>query len=214
MHKEALRYHRGRVAIVLSILFLGSCAPSKTNYNRKYNRVWKQIVKSEEWKNSLLASNTIRLSENPDPYTGLPNEGIIGGEDLSGLEIGAGFRKKYHSLVSRAYFKIITEAEKADLQLEKEYRRWNTGADLDGSGTDLANNGKLEMVNRRYHAHKEMLRGLKSWNIYSENRTDDLKFFKKEYIKPVHEMYQNGKDDTFMIDFLVYRLADLYHLEQ
>ncbi|MGB3142623.1 MAG: hypothetical protein WBB24_00815, partial [Maribacter sp.] len=61
--------------------------------------------------------------------------------------------------------------------------------------------------------HKAMLSGLKSWNIFSENRSGDLKYFKAENEIAVQKMMKKGENDTQMVNYLIYKLADLYHVE-
>ncbi|MGI9553064.1 MAG: hypothetical protein ACR2MT_17795, partial [Aurantibacter sp.] len=74
-------------------------------------------------------------------------------------------------------------------------------------------NQKLELVNKRYRAHRKMLEGLKSWNIFSEYGTNDLDFFKAENEETVKKMVKSGKSDLVIINYLIYKLADLYHFE-
>ncbi len=122
------------------------------------------------------------------------------------------FIKKFNSLVSRAYFKLIVEAERADIRLGSEYRRLY--AKNESKMNDLKIQEEFKLVYRRFLAHRRMLSGLKSWKIFSEDRTGDLEYFKKEYHGVIYKMYQNKASDDEMISFLMYRLADLYHLPQ
>ena len=62
MAKSAFMSDFNKYFILLIILLLGSCTSSKSNYQREYTRVWKEIIKSEAWKNSLLTGNTEDLS--------------------------------------------------------------------------------------------------------------------------------------------------------
>ena len=180
--------------LVPFFLLTGSCTSSKTVKNRQYDKGWKAIVQSEEWKNSVVANVDSRPAEKRGFYTVATDVEIAGNHDLLGLEFDAVFRKKYHSLVLRAYFKIITQAQKMEGRLKREYE-----------------SKTLEQEKQKYIAHKNMLEGLRSWNIFNENRTADLDFFKRENIRRVHSMYENDVADDVMIRFLMYRLADLYH---
>jgi hypothetical protein len=122
------------------------------------------------------------------------------------------FIKKFNSLVSRAYFKLLVEAERADIRLVDEYKRLY--AKNEDNLNDLAIQKEFTMVYRRFLTHRRMLSGLKSWRIFSENRTGDLEYFKKEYRNTVYTMHLQKASDDKMISFLMHRLADLYHLPQ
>ncbi|WP_299533406.1 hypothetical protein [Ulvibacterium sp.] len=185
------------------------------NFKREYNKVWKEMVKSEAWKNSLLADRTVKPKEEMDFYTSILDAGI-GREDSYNplMEEEVAFEEKYNTLVSRAYFKIIAEAEKADHRLKKEYEEWNAKKFEAGNKGNVAFRKQLNLINRRYSAHQKMLKGLKSWNILSEYRSDDLRFFKNENRDEVKQMFNTGKEDSAIVNLLIYRLADLYHFEE
>ena len=198
---------------VFTMVFLVSCSTSKSKYQREYTRVWKEIIKSEAWKNSLIAKNPEIQSRNADFYATNTDTGIAEDRFTANIDMEALFDKRFNSLVSRAYFKIISEAENADTRLEVEFNRWNSMHRDTGLKKDHAFKKKYETVVRRYNAHKAMLEGLKSWNIFSDFRSNDLDFFKAENRNEIYKMYQNGSTEDNMINFLVYRLADLYHYE-
>lgn len=120
------------------------------------------------------------------------------------------FTKKFNSLVSRAYFKLIVEAERADIRLGKEYKRLY--AKNEDKMDDLVIQEEFTLVYQRFLAHRRMLSGLKSWKIFSDNRTGDLEYFKKEYRETIYNMYKKKSSEDEMVAFLMYRLADLYHL--
>ncbi|RKN82952.1 hypothetical protein D7Z94_03665 [Ulvibacterium marinum] len=184
------------------------------NFKREYNKVWKEMVKSEAWKNSLLADRTAKPEEEMDFYTSILDVGIDNRDSYNPLmEKEVAFEEKYSALVSRAYFKIIAEAEKADYRLRKEYEDWNTKKSEAENKGDKTFKRQLNLVNRRYAAHQKMLKGLKSWNILSEYRSDDLRFFKNENRNEVQQMFNTGKDDSAIVNLLIYKLADLYHFE-
>ena len=86
------------------------------------------------------------------------------------LDMEGVFNKRYGSLVSRAYFKIISEAEKADGRITGEYEQWKEKQNNSTLKKDKAVKKESELALKRYKAHKKMLEGLKSWNIFSENQ--------------------------------------------
>lgn len=192
---------------------IGSCSASKPNFKRRYAKAWKEVLKSEAWKNSLLANNDLVSSPSVGFYTSVDEVMVIDDANLFANDVEAKFLKKYHSLVSRAYVKIIAEAENANDRLKSEYQRWNAKKSDPNIVKNKAFIKQFEIINKRYDAHREMLQGLKSWNIFSEYGTDDLEFFEKENQKEVRSMIENGKGDDAIIGFLVYKLADLYHFE-
>ncbi len=198
---------------VFILVVLVSCSSSKSNYQREYARLWKEMIKSEARKNSLLASNNENQTGNPELYATNMDTGIAEDRFTANIDLEILFDKQLNSLVSRAYFKIISEAENADVRLKAEFDRWNSMQQDIGLKKDQAFKKKYWTVMRRYIAHKAMLEGLKSWNIFSEFRSNDLDFFKAENKDEVRKMYQNGSSEDNMINFLVYRLADLYHYE-
>lgn len=120
------------------------------------------------------------------------------------------FNKKFNSLVSRAYFKLIVEAERADIRLGEEYKRLY--AKNEDKMDDLVIQEEFTLVYQRFLAHRRMLSGLKSWKVFSDDRTGDLDYFKKEYRETIYNMYKKKSSDDEMVAFLMYRLADLYHL--
>ncbi len=119
------------------------------------------------------------------------------------------FDIKYNALITRAYFKIIVEAERADIKLSEEFKEkylvcqnniWNAEREQE-----------LEEIYLKFTAHRRMLKGLKSWRVFSEYRTGDLAYFKTENYKQIYTMYKRGSNDFSMVKVLMYKLADLYH---
>ena len=202
----------GTVSMLVVILVVG-CSSSKTNYQREYTRVWKELIKTEAWKNSLLAKNIEKPSNGGEYYASNTETGIVEDPFSSKIDMEALFDKRFYSLTSRAYVKIISEAENADKRLKAEYNRWNSMHQNPNLKKDKAFKKDYEMVNKKYHAHWQMLEGLKSWNIFSEFRSNDLDFFRAENRNQIQKRYQNGSTEDSMINYLVYRLADLYHYE-
>ncbi|MEP2238462.1 MAG: hypothetical protein ABJI22_08885 [Maribacter sp.] len=184
-----------------AIIGLNSCGLSKTHYQREYAKVWKEYLKSEAWKQSLITDNTYAKD---DLYASAYSEVALA--DDNNME--PGFHSKYESLVSRAYFKIITEAEKADAQITADYQLLN-----DSGATEKVDKKKIQAVTNRYEAHKAMLSGLKSWNIFSDDRSGDLDYFKAENEIEIQKMLSGGESDNQIVNYLIYKLADLYHIE-
>ncbi|PHQ61751.1 MAG: hypothetical protein COC08_03690 [Maribacter sp.] len=194
-----------KIVLILIVFLAGGCSSSKTNYKRQYAKAWEKVIKSEAWKNSLTVENNTSSHQNVGFYPST--------EDMPLFDANAEFKKNYHSLVSRAYVKIISEAENANDRLKSEYENWNAKKADPTVDKNAKFKKNLHLINRKYEAHREMLEGLRSWKIFSEYGTDDLKFFKKENLKEVHSMIKRGKSDFAIIGFLVYKLADLYHFD-
>ena len=202
----------------LSVLFLVSmsimgCSLGKSNYHREYTRVWKEIIKSEAWKNSLMASNSDDVSDYIEISSRSTRADSEEDRFTTELDMEALFEERYQSLVSRAYFKIIAEAKKADVRLRAEYDRYTTMQQDANLKKDKTFKKEYESVSKKYNAHKRMLQGLTSWNIFSEYRTNDLDFFKAENKDQIHKMYNLGRSEEQIINYLLYKLADLYHFE-
>lgn len=196
MKKIQLRTYKN-IGFIIVLLCLQSCSSTKSDYQQEYARVWNELLKSKAWQESLIKE---KPDANQELYASTGNEVIL----AESPKFESGFQDKYQSLVSRAYFKIITEAEKADARISAEYNLLN-----EDSGKK-----KIAEITKKYKAHKAMLEGLKSWNIFSENRSGDLKYFKAENEQELLDMISNGEEDTQMVNFLIFKLADLYHVEE
>ena len=198
---------------LLITLFAG-CTSSQTNFKREYRRLWKETVKSEAWKRSLKKVDFYATDDAKEYYSSTEDPGILEGNINDETLAYASFEQKYNSLISRAYFKIIAEAEEADYRIEQDYLRLSSQkAELENhNNKDYKKN--LELARKRYVAHREILQGLKSWNAFSEYGSDDLKFFKEEQAGIAYKMYLDGKSDADIINFLIYKLADLYQTEK
>jgi len=193
--------------ITCSLLFL-SCGVTQSKYQRKYNKVWKEMIQSQAWKDSFKNTS----GEEITPLYASADDNSIAPEEAP-FKYEAIFEKRYQSLVSRAYFKIITEAEKADARIAAQYKLI-TESEADEQSSSKSFKDKKEAIGKRYKAHRAMLEGLKSWNIFSENRTGDLSYFKDENRGHIKRLLTNGADSEKMVNFLVYKLADLYHIEE
>lgn len=199
--------------LVLLSLVLASCAVTKSTSQVTYAETWKKVLKSQAWKEALIVDEAQPVVEDQEFYAS--NEDVILGDDRPQRKVNLepSFEDKYDILVRRAYVRIIAQATKADDRLEKEYILRNAVALKKGKNRSKEFNKKLESVNRRYKAHREMLEGLKSWNIFSEYGTNDLEFFKAENKIAVQDMLERGKGESSVINYLIYKLADLYHVE-
>ena len=189
------------LTVVMGFTCLTSCGLTKTDYQREYARVWKEHIKSEAWKQSLISNNEYAKD---DLYASTDTEVTLAEEETK----VSGFNATYESLVSKAYFKIITEAEKADAKITADYKM------LKDNETALkVDKKRAQAIANRYEAHKAMLSGLKSWNIFSEDRSGDLEYFKAENEIEIQNMLSAGESDNQIVNYLIYKLADLYHIE-
>ena len=202
MKELTQRSATGKMLAVLVVMCLVGCGASQTHYQREYAKVWKELIKSQAWQESLLANNAENTEE---LYASNDNEVLLANE----AKIEAGFEDHYQALVSKAYFKIITEAEKADARISADYKLLQD----DESSISISKKQEHE-ITKKYEAHKAMLSGLKSWNIFSEDRSGDLDYFKIENKDAILRMIQSGDEDHQMVNYLIYKLADLYHVEE
>ena len=62
--------------VSLLVLVLGACSTSKSKYQKEYSRVWKEIINSEAWKNSLLANVPEPISNETELYASTSGEVI------------------------------------------------------------------------------------------------------------------------------------------
>ena len=124
------------------------------------------------------------------------------------------FGKKYHYLVARSYFKLLAEAQKSERKLKLDFDRYTFENEKFNREDNSAFQRKLNLTFKKYKAHSAMLSGLKSWNLFSEDRTGDMFYFMAENEEPIFQMYSKNVKEEKMIKYLIYRLADLYHLEE
>ena len=202
------------ISFLLLVFLLGGCTSSQTNFKREYRRVWKETVQSEAWKRSLQKEELFASNDAREFFSSTEDPGVLQGDSYLETGMGASFDEKYASLISRAYFKIIAEAEEADARIEQDYLRLSSHkAELENrNNKDYKKN--LELARKRYIAHREILDGLKSWNAFSEYGSDDLDFFKEEQADAAYKMFLDGESEENIIDFLIYKLADLYQYEE
>lgn len=195
----------------LLVVLASGCAMTQSKYEQEYSKVWKELIKTRAWEESLLVNSGSPAAE--EFYVSTENDVVLLDESpVSGSTTS--FDQKYQSLVSKAYFKIITEAEKADARITAEYRLLTSQVVSENGVNEKSLKKQQEEMTRKYNAHSAMLEGLKSWNIFSENRTGDLDYFKAENKEAVQKMAETGENNDRMVNFLIYKLADLYHLEE
>jgi len=123
------------------------------------------------------------------------------------------FGKKYHYLVARAYFKLLAEAQKSERKLRTEFERYSFENEKFNREGNQTFQKKLNLAYIKYKAHSAMLSGLKSWNLFSEDRTGDMFYFMAENEDRIFQMYRGKLAEDKMVKYLIYKLADLYHLE-
>lgn len=124
------------------------------------------------------------------------------------------FEKKYHYLVARSYFKLLAEAQNSERKLKLELEGYMLQNKNVTPIVDVAFQMKFNLANKKYKAHSNMLSGLKSWNLFSDNRTGDMFYFMAENEDRIYQMYKKNLREDKMVGYLIYRLADLYHLEE
>ncbi len=132
--------------------------------------------------------------------------------DFSSSKKAVSFVKKYESLVLKAYTKLLFEAEKAEKKLKSQLAQYtfeNKNFDRDGNPVFQQ---KLALATKKYHAHKAMVAGLKSWNLLGEDPTGDIVYFMAENESRIAKMNKSGFTNAKMIQYLIYKMADLYHL--
>lgn len=201
------------VGILLAVFVLEGCAPSK-QYERRYRRAWRKVVNSQAWKDALVSGDRAPYASS-DLFYALP--GLRKKEAVayaSGPVMEKAFLERYPSLVSRAYFRIIAEAEAADSRLSDEYQRLYRESRSAEGGENKRLQRQLQAAERRYKAHREMLEGLRAWKAFNRFGSDDLEFFLEDYLEEAYKVYQKGAGDEHLIAFLMVKLADLYHLEE
>ena len=199
-----LRWSWGIIWVLAALV---SCGPPK-DHKRKYRKAWEEIVESDTWQRSLATSGTgataVREVEEAELVAHLEAGTSEDPEAATSV-----FEQRYNKLLARAYFTLIRQAESVDTKIRSDYERLVA----ENENTQNVNWEQLAIAARRYYAHKAMLDGLKSWKAFEEYGSDDLDFFRAEQYAAVYELNQAGSSDKAIVDFLLVRLADLYHLE-
>ena len=170
-----------------------------------YADAWDEVVESRSWQTSLQ----------PQPQTPAEHETHYAIPSYSPLEASLAdpdFLRRYPALVSRAYFRLISEAMDADRRVAKSYQDLYRKSRQPEYQKDPLLQREYETARKRYLAHREMLDGLRSWNAFNEYGSDDLDFFLQEQLEVAYEKYERGVKEDQLVDYLMRRLADLYHL--
>jgi hypothetical protein len=208
-HAKALKW---LVSAFMGYIIL-ACSATK-NYDRAYRRAWRKIVNSQAWRDALITDYGTYTAEGDVYYPQRPVPSYNEQAGSTEANIDEVFLEKYRSLVLRAYFRTIAEAEQADARIYKAYADLRSQRKQKAHRDDPVFREKLENARIRYKAHREMLEGLKSWKAFNEYGSDDLDFFLSENLPRAHSMHSNGRGDEEILRYLVYRLADLYHFEE
>ena len=208
--KNYLRIFSG-ILLMLFVISLTACNTSQNYFQKEYRKVWQETTRSAAWINSFEGTSSLTDEPIEDLYSSTEQE-VLATMTPKARERAGLFVELYDSYVSRAYYSLISEAKKADQHLLEEY---NNLLKTSKNRADRSEYKKqLAQAKLKYEAHWKMLEGLKSWNAFSEYGSDDLDFFKQEQIENAYLMFSKGSSDTEIINFLVYRLADLYHFEE
>ncbi|MFK7811394.1 MAG: hypothetical protein AB8B59_02805 [Maribacter sp.] len=163
----------------------------------------------------LLFGNSLFSQENEDLYASSETENILILEpSYNSSRVNKSFGKKYHYLVARAYFKLLSDAQNSERKLKAEYEQHSFENEKFNRAGNVVFQNKLNFARKKYKAHSAMLSGLKSWNLFSEDRTGDMFYFMAENEDRIFKMYEDNLSEPKMVNYLIYKLADLYHLEE
>ncbi len=207
--KNQLRIFSGLLWLLLTVSFTISTA-AQDYVQQEYESAEQETTRSVAGMNSFKGTMS---GDEPleDLYTAT-TQLILADMEPKARERAGLFVELYVSYVARAYYSLIIEAKKADKRLLEEYNYLLKDAK---NRPDRAEYYKqLAIAKLTYETHWNMLEGLKSWNAISAYGSDDLDLFKQEQIENAYLMFIKGSTDTEIINFLVYRLADLYDFEE
>jgi len=207
--KNELRIFSGLLWLLFTVYFTASINAQQYIQNG-YKSAGQEATQSAVGINSFDGTTS---SDKPmeDFYTST-EQGILATMTPMARERASLFVELYNAYVSMAYYSLLSEAHKADKHLLEEYN--NLLKNSKNRPDRGAYNKELALAKLMYEAHWKMLEGLKSWNAFSAYGSDDLDFFKQEHLENAYLMFSKGSSDTEIIDFLVYRLADLYYVEE
>lgn len=195
---------------MLFVSSFAACTTSQNYFQKEYKGVWQETTQSAAWINSLNGTSS-RDKPMEDIYSS-PQQGILATMTPIARERASLFIELYNAYVSRACYSLLNEAENADKQLLEEYNILLI-ASKDRPDRE-AYTKELELAKLKYEAHWKILEGLKSWNAFNAHGSNDLDFFKQEHLENAYVMFRKGSSDTEIINFLAYRLADLYYPEE
>ena len=206
--KNELRIFSGLLWLLFTVSFTaGTSAQQQIQKEYKTRQETNQSAVGIHPVNGTTSNDT-RI-EDLYAYT---EQGILATMTPIARERASLFVQLYNAYVSRAYYSLLNEAQKADQQLLEQYN--NLLLASKDRPDRAAYDKELALAKLMYEAHWNMLEGLKSWNAFSTFGSDDLDFFKKEHLENAYLMFRKGSSDSEIIDFLVYRLADLYYVQE
>jgi hypothetical protein len=188
---------------VLAALLASGCStlPSGT---ADYVDAWEEVVESSRWQASL--------EEPPGTPSGTPSYFALPEfSPQEATQASPEFIQRYPVLVSRAYFRLISEAMEVDQEVARSYSELYREARSPENQDSERLQEEFRTAERRFIAHREMLEGLRSWNAFSRYGSDDLDFFLQEEFDPTYQKYERGVKEDDLVDYLMRRLADLYH---
>ena len=189
--------------LTAAVVLLSACSPLQSD-TASYGEAWAEVVESGRWETSLTeVSNP--PSENAT-YFALPEF-----SPTETTEASSEFIQHYPVLVSRAYFRLISEAMDADQDVARTYQELYRESRIPENQDNTRKQQEFETAQRRYLAHREMLNGLRSWNAFNRYGSDDLDFFLEEEFEVTYAKYQRGMQEDALVEYLMRRLADLYH---
>ncbi|MFM1879136.1 MAG: hypothetical protein RLZZ241_2002 [Bacteroidota bacterium] len=194
------------VVLLFSGALFWNCSTLSTKKD-PYASAWSQVVGSEAWNESLNNRVSQSIANKPEFYA-IPEL-----KNIDNGSVDSVFMTKYPNWVSRAYFRLISEATASDDHIREEYQ----AIFLESKRDDNRDNKELqeasERAQKRFEAHRQMLEGLISWRAFHEFGSNDLDYFLKEQLPESYAKYKQRQNEEQIVAFLMNRLADLYHQE-
>ncbi len=123
------------------------------------------------------------------------------------------FNDQYNVLLFQSYNKLLFEAENVNSKLKAEHLNLHAkiNSTTNPNPLDLKH---VEVVDKKYYAHKKMITALKSWDLdlkKVEDAQGDFKIIKDQYKLKAFEMAEAGTPENEIIEYLEIRIADYYH---
>jgi hypothetical protein len=188
---------------VLPLVLISACSPLQPD-TESYGEAWEEVLESGRWESSL--------NELPNPSTeGTTYFALPEFSPTTSTEASEDFLQLYPVLVSRAYFRLISEAMEADQDVARSYQELYRESRMPDYQSNARKQQEFETAERRFLAHREMLNGLRSWNAFNRYGSNDLDFFLQEEFEVTYAKYQRGVKEDALVEYLMRRLADLYH---
>jgi hypothetical protein len=197
------RIHSGLYFLLAGLAFTSCSVIQKSS--DPYSDAWEEVLESRSWNASLEYHP--EASDQREKQYAIPSY-----QPLQSVTVDPEFLKRYPALVSRAYFRLIAEAMDSDRKVAKSYQELYRRSRQPESRNDPVLQREYETARKRYIAHREMLEGLRTWNAFNEYGSDDLDFFMQEQLEAAYDRYERGVKEDLLVDYLMRRLADLYHL--